>query len=56
MITKVTIYYDNCILGFKFHLSDGSKWEIGRAVYYKTETVDIADNEVIVGFKAKSDP
>ena len=56
MITKVTIYYDNCILGFRFHLSDGSKWEIGRAVYYKTETVDIADNEVIVGFKAKSDP
>ncbi len=46
-------------------MSDGSEWDIGCLVYgliddddetKKTETVDIADNEVIVGFKSKSDP
>ncbi len=56
-ITKVTIYYDYIIYGFRFHLSDGSDWGIGCVANYisNTVTVDIADNEVIVGFKAKSD-
>ncbi len=56
-ITAVTIYYNHCINGFRFHLSDGSEWDIGRVYGYdQTETVDIADNEVIVGFKATSHP
>ena len=54
-ITKVTIYYLNTINGFRFHLSDGSEWDIGW-IKAQTETVDIAENEVIVGFKAKSHP
>ena len=29
-ITKVTIYYDYIICGFRFHLSDGSTWCIGE--------------------------
>ncbi len=28
-ITAVTIYYINTIIGFRFHLSDGSNWDIG---------------------------
>ena len=55
-ITAVTIYYDSIIGGFRFHLSDGSTWDIGMISHGGTETVEIADNEVIVGFKAKSDP
>ena len=59
-ITAVTIYYDQfTIYGFRFHLSDGSEWCIGYVdvVYLcATVTVNIADNEVIVGFKSKSDP
>ena len=56
-ITAVTIFYDNWhITGFRFHLSDGSNWDIGVIGYTQTLTVDIADNEVIVGFKAKSHP
>ena len=56
-ITKVTIYYDYYIRSFRFHLSDGSNWDIGRiADWLQTVTVDIADNEVIVGFKSKSHP
>ncbi len=59
-ITAVTIYYsDDIIRGFRFHLSDGSNWDIGGVglIYAPyTVTVDIADNEVIVGFKAKSHP
>ncbi len=59
-ITKVTIFYDNYrINGFSFHLSDGSTWCIGNLGYddeTQTETVDIADNEVIVGFNSKSYP
>ncbi len=54
-ITAVTIYYDWVISGFRFHLSDGSNWDIGN-VAARSVTVDIADNEVIVGFKAKSHP
>ena len=54
-ITKVTIYYNQIIYGFRFHLSDGSEWDIGHIGGYM-QTVDIADNEVIVGFKSKSDP
>ncbi len=55
-ITAVTIYYHLSIHGFRFHLSDGSNWDIGGVVGYvgQTETIEIADNEVIVGFKAKS--
>ena len=53
-ITKVTIYYNQNIQGFRFHLSDGSNWDIGY-LGDKTVTVYIADNEVIVGFKSKSD-
>ncbi len=57
-ITAVTIFFDIlCIRGFRFHLSDGSNWDIGCfSDDYETVTVDIADNEVIVGFKAKSYP
>ena len=56
-ITAVTIYYFDFIRGFRFHLSDGSEWDIGVVSgLAKTETVNIADNEVIVGFKAKSHP
>ncbi len=56
-IIKVTIYYEyyDVIYGFRFHLSDGSNWDIGD-VGGHTVTVNIADNEVIVGFKAKSHP
>ena len=57
-ITAVTIYYGNYITGFSFHLSDGSNWDIGCQFVFglETEIVNIADNEVIVGFKAKSYP
>ena len=55
-IIKVTIYYGNYIFGFRFHLSDGSNWDIGYTLGGQTVTVDIADNELIVGFKSKSDP
>ena len=55
-ITAVTIYYGNFIGGFRFHLSDGSEWDIGYVGRGQTVTVNIADNEVIVGFKAKSLP
>ena len=56
-VTKVTIYYYYKILGFRFWLSAGSIWDIGRvgSGYMKTQTIDIDENEVIVGFKAKSD-
>ncbi len=54
-ITEVTIYYNYSIYGFRFHLSDGSNWDIGRlGSYLQTVTVDIAEHERIVGFKAKS--
>ena len=55
--TAVTIYYYDCIIGFRFHLIDGSNWDIGALevdVETETVTINIADNEVIVGFKAKS--
>ncbi len=55
-ITAVTICYSNIIFGFRFHLSDGSDWDIGWIGQWQTVTVNIADNEVIVGFKAKSLP
>ncbi len=55
-ITAVTIYYfGGTIRGFSFHLSDGSDWDIGR-VAARSVTVEIAENEVIVGFKSKSHP
>ncbi len=54
-ITAVTIYYHHYIRGFRFHLSDGSNWDIGQ-LGGQTVTVDIEDNEVIVGFKSKSHP
>ncbi len=53
-ITAVTIYYYGIIYGFRFHLSDGSNWDIGYFEGGNMLTVNIADNEVIVGFKAKS--
>ena len=56
-ITKVTIYYKDFILGFRFHLSDGSDWCIGVVRdWFDTEEIYIAENEVIVGFKATSHP
>ncbi len=56
-ITKVAIYYYGCIDGFRFHLSDGSDWDIGYIVGDDyMQTIDISDNQVIVGFKAKSHP
>ena len=55
-ITAVTINYHGCINGFTFHLSDGSNWDIGWIGWggNETVTIDIAENEVIVGFKSKS--
>ncbi len=56
-IIKVTIFHKLTITGFRFHLSDGSEWKIGHLEEWRqTVTVKIADNEVIVGFKAKSHP
>ncbi len=56
-IIAVTIYYSYCIDGFRFHLSDGSSWDIGGVgVRDWLQTVNIANNEVIVGFKSKSIP
>ena len=58
-ITKVTIHYYDHITGFRFHFSDGSEWGIGYVdddEDDETVTVDIADNEVIVGFNSKSHP
>ena len=59
-ITAVKIYYKDYIHCFSFHLSDGSEWDIGCAgnlgISRNMQTVDLADNEVIIGFKAKSDP
>ena len=56
-IIKVTIYSHAMIDGFRFHFSDGSNWEIGWIDdRWNTETVVIAEDEVIVGFKAKSYP
>ena len=55
-ITKVTIHYKHIVHGFRFHLSDGSEWLVGRVDSCDPQFVDIADNEVIVGFKYKSDP
>ncbi len=55
-ITAVTIHYKDTIRCFRFHLSDGSKWCIGQLRFDETVTVNIADNEEIVGFKAKSLP
>ena len=52
--TAVTIYYNWCIHGFRFHLINGSNWDIGEIGGF-SQTVHIADNEVIVGFKSKSD-
>ena len=53
------MYYDKIIYAFIFHFIDGSDWCIGSVVGYDDEpemTVNIADNEVIVGFKATSHP
>ncbi len=56
-IIKVTVYYNQIIYGFRFHLSDGSNWDIGWiGDHTGTVTVNIADNEVIVGFNSKSHP
>ena len=55
-ITAVIIYYEAFITGFRFHLSDGSNWYIVDLKTWMSTTVDIADNEVIVGFKSKSHP
>ena len=56
-ITAVTIYYSDIIAGFRFHFCDGSEWDIGHLEGQRqTVTIEIADNEVIVGFKSKSDP
>ena len=56
-ITKVTIHYLDFIEGFRFHLDDGSNWTIGQVDgNQRIETVEIANKEVIVGFKAKSYP
>ena len=51
-ITAVTIYYDEFISGFRFHLGDGSEWDIGYFAFGLDENnnFEIADNEVIVGF------
>ena len=55
-ITAVTINYGEVIIGFRFHLSDGSNWDIGYVDRYNVTVVDIAEHERIVGFKAKSLP
>ena len=39
-ITAVTIYYFDYIDGFRFHLSDGSDWDIGNLYYGLSDTVN----------------
>ena len=55
-IIAVTIHYYSYIYGFVFYFSDGSDWSIGRVSVDEEEDVEIDVNEVIVGFRAKSDP
>ena len=58
-IRSVHIYYDGCVYGFKFFNKHNSLlWEIGYTTdsYYKVETVELEDNEVIIGVKAKLYP
>ena len=57
-IKKVIIYRDVYICGFSFYFGFRSEWKIGKTAIGQTvkETIDISDNEVIVGFKAKSSP
>ena len=57
MIRSVYIHYLlDCIFGFSFFDKDGALlWEIGWTTYagWKKETVEIAENERIMGVKAK---
>ena len=57
-IRSVTIHYWGTIIGFSFFDKDGALlWKIGgTASVLKKETVEIAENERIIGVKAKLDP
>ncbi len=57
-IRRVTIHYLNCISGFSFFDKDGAWiWEVGCIEYWGgMETVELAENEVIAGVKAKLHP
>ena len=58
-IRSVHIYYwDGAIGGFKFFNKHNSLlWEIGfTPSHLKVETVELEDNEVIIGVKAKLNP
>ena len=54
-IRSVTIPNDNAIFGFSFFDKDGALlWEIGWTnPDFKKETVEIAENERIIGVKVK---
>lgn len=60
-IRKITIHHFsnlNCVGGFSFFDKDWVLlWKIGFTESYEIqETVEIAENEVIVGVKAKFEP
>ena len=59
-IKTVQIYYNsNCIFGFKFFAKDSTLlWKIGytTASSCDVETVELEDNEVIIGVVAKLHP
>ncbi len=54
-IGSVTIHYNRCICGFSFFDKDGALlWKIGNTgSWLSLETMEIAENEVIVGVVAK---
>ncbi len=53
-IRSVIIYHDSCIHGFAFFDKDGAYlWKIGNNSW-SWRTVLLAENEVIVGFKART--
>ena len=54
-ITKVTTYYEEVIMGFKFEFENGTYWDVGFVDHYDRETIQLGEKEVIVGFCAKSD-
>ncbi len=57
-IRSVTIHYEYYIMGFSFFDKDGALlWKHGKTwSHYESETVEISENERIIGVKAKLDP
>ncbi len=53
-IRSVTIYYYSCIRGFSFFDKDGALlWKIGYTNAARGRTVQLEENEVIVGVVAE---